>query len=140
MNKLPGCVFIIDPKKEEIAKKEARRLKIPVVAIVDTNCDPEGVDYIIPANDDAIRSIEIISKAIGDACEEGLRRRQAALVKEGMVSEADEKPAAFVTEKEVSGKGRAYIGKAKKKGEEETTQEDVEKFASAKATHEAKPV
>lgn len=131
---LPGCVFIIDPKTEETAKREANRLKIPVVAIVDTNSSPEGIDYIIPANDDAIRSLQIITGAVADACEEGWRRRQAALVKEGKEDE-EKKPSAFAQEKEVKGKGRAYIGGRKKKGEEEEKPEETEpeKFASAKA-------
>jgi small subunit ribosomal protein S2 len=67
MERLPGAVFIIDPKREELLVKEANRLKIPVVALTDTNCDPEVVDYVIPGNDDAIRSISLISRLIADA-------------------------------------------------------------------------
>lgn len=67
MDRLPGAVFIIDPKREELLVKEANRLKIPVVALTDTNCDPEVVDYVIPGNDDAIRSISLISHLIADA-------------------------------------------------------------------------
>jgi small subunit ribosomal protein S2 len=67
MERLPGAVFVIDPKREELLVKEANRLKIPVVALTDTNCDPEVVDYVIPGNDDAIRSITLISRLIGDA-------------------------------------------------------------------------
>ena len=66
MDRLPGAVFVIDPKREELLVKEANRLKIPVVALTDTNCDPEVVDYVIPGNDDAIRSITLISRLIGD--------------------------------------------------------------------------
>jgi small subunit ribosomal protein S2 len=66
MERLPGAVFVIDPKREELLVKEANRLKIPVVALTDTNCDPEVVDYVIPGNDDAIRSITLISRLIGD--------------------------------------------------------------------------
>ena len=66
MDRLPGAVFVIDPKREELLLKEANRLKIPVVALTDTNCDPEVVDYVIPGNDDAIRSITLISRLIGD--------------------------------------------------------------------------
>lgn len=109
MQRLPGCVFIIDPKNEEIAKKEARRLKIPVVAMVDTNCNPEGIDYIIPANDDAIRSIQIVTKAIADSCEEGLRKREAALAKEQNRPEGEEKPTPFVTEREIKTQAKAYV-------------------------------
>jgi small subunit ribosomal protein S2 len=67
MPKLPGAVFIVDLKKERIALAEARKLEIPVVAIVDTNCDPDEVDYIIPGNDDAIRAIKLISNKLADA-------------------------------------------------------------------------
>ncbi len=71
MSKLPGALFVVDVKKESIAVNEARRLNIPVFAIVDTNCDPDPIDYIIPANDDAARGVELISKAIADAIIEG---------------------------------------------------------------------
>lgn len=67
MTELPGVVFVVDPKKEHIAVKEARALHIPVVGIVDTNCDPDDVDYVIPANDDAIRSVKLIVSAMADA-------------------------------------------------------------------------
>jgi small subunit ribosomal protein S2 len=77
MSKLPGAVFVIDPKKEHIAIHEAGRLGIPVVAVVDTNCDPEGIDYVIPGNDDAIRSIRLFASKIADACVEGDARWQA---------------------------------------------------------------
>jgi len=71
MKKLPGAIFIVDPKKEAIAVREGRRLGIPIVAIVDTNCDPDDIDYIIPGNDDAIRAIRLISSKISSACIEG---------------------------------------------------------------------
>ncbi len=71
MTEPPGALFIIDPKKEAIAVSEGRRLQIPIVAIVDTNCDPDEIDYIIPGNDDAIRAIRLISSRIADACIEG---------------------------------------------------------------------
>ena len=67
MKKLPGALFVVDPKKERIAIAEAHKLGIPVVAIVDTNCDPEEVDYVIPGNDDAIRAIKLISQTIANA-------------------------------------------------------------------------
>ncbi len=82
MTKLPGAMFIIDPKNEAIAVREGRRLGIPIVAIVDTNCDPDDINYIIPGNDDAIRAIRLISSRISDACIEGRElyeeRKQAA--------------------------------------------------------------
>ncbi len=71
MEKLPGAIFVVDPKREELMVKEANRLKIPVVALTDTNCDPEVVDYVIPGNDDAIRSIGLISRLIADSIVEG---------------------------------------------------------------------
>jgi small subunit ribosomal protein S2 len=71
---VPGAIFVIDPKNESIAVREARRLNIPIVAIVDTNCDPDEVDYAIPGNDDAIRSIRLITARIADACLEGAQR------------------------------------------------------------------
>jgi small subunit ribosomal protein S2 len=71
MRKLPGLIFIVDVKKEHIACKEARRLGIPIVAVVDTNCDPESVDYVVPGNDDAIRSLRLFASKIADAALEG---------------------------------------------------------------------
>lgn len=76
MNKMPGALFIVDIKKESIAVNEAKRLKIPVFAIVDTNCDPDPIDHIIPANDDAGRSIELIVKVIADAVSDGQAKAQ----------------------------------------------------------------
>ena len=74
MNGLPGALFVVDPKNEAIAVREGRRLNIPIVAIVDTNCDPDDVDYIIPGNDDAIRAIRLITLRMADACLEGQER------------------------------------------------------------------
>jgi small subunit ribosomal protein S2 len=71
MERLPGAVFAIDPKREELLIKEANRLKIPVIALTDTNCDPEPVDYVIPGNDDAIRAISLMSRLVADAIVEG---------------------------------------------------------------------
>jgi len=74
MTKLPGAVFIIDPKKEAIAVQEANKLGIPVVAVVDTNCDPDNIDFIIPGNDDAIRAIRLFASHMAEACIEGNQR------------------------------------------------------------------
>ncbi|WP_300667333.1 30S ribosomal protein S2 [Desulfoluna sp.] len=74
MNGLPGAIVIVDPKKEGIAVKEAQRLNIPIVGLVDTNCDPDPIDYVIPGNDDAIRSIRLITSRLADACIEGRKR------------------------------------------------------------------
>jgi len=78
MNKLPGAMFVIDPKKESIAVSEGRKLGIPVVAVVDTNCDPDEIDYIIPGNDDAIRAIRLFVASMADAALEGIQAREAA--------------------------------------------------------------
>jgi small subunit ribosomal protein S2 len=82
MRGLPGAIFVIDPKKEHIAVKEANKLQIPVVALCDTNCDPSGIDYVIPGNDDAIKSIRLFTAAIADAATEGLQLSRS----EGMAS------------------------------------------------------
>ena len=76
MGSLPAAVFIIDPAMEQIAVSEAKKLSIPIIAITDTNCDPDQVDYVIPGNDDAIRSIRLITQRIADAVVEGTQRRK----------------------------------------------------------------
>ncbi|MGI6571426.1 MAG: 30S ribosomal protein S2 [Caldicoprobacterales bacterium] len=76
MKRLPGAVFVVDPRKERIAISEARKLGIPVVAIVDTNCDPDEVDYVIPGNDDAIRAVKLFASKIADAVLEGRQGEQ----------------------------------------------------------------
>jgi small subunit ribosomal protein S2 len=73
MRALPGALFVIDPKKEHIAVLEAGKLGIPVVALCDTNCDPDGIDFVIPGNDDAIKSIRLFTAAIADAAAEGVQ-------------------------------------------------------------------
>ncbi len=78
MNKLPGALFIVDPRKERNAIAEARKLGIPIIAVVDTNCDPEEVDYVIPGNDDAIRAIKLISQTIANAVVEARQGEQVA--------------------------------------------------------------
>jgi small subunit ribosomal protein S2 len=93
MNKLPGCVFVIDPKKEQIAVHEASRLGIPVIGVVDTNCDPDGIDFVIPGNDDAIRSITLFTSKIAEACLEGTARYKAS-----GASERDEQEARAAAE------------------------------------------
>ncbi|HYQ87646.1 MAG TPA: 30S ribosomal protein S2 [Bacteroidota bacterium] len=85
MTRLPGALYVVDIKKEEIAVKEAKRLAIPVFAIVDTNCDPSLVDYPIPANDDAIKSIQMVTRVVADAMLEGSERGNARL--EGLDAE-----------------------------------------------------
>lgn len=82
MNKLPSAIFVVDCKKETIAVKEGKKLGIPVVAIVDSNCDPDDIDHIIPGNDDAIRAIDLFSTTMADACIEGRARFEEALQSE----------------------------------------------------------
>ena len=81
MKQLPGALFIVDPRKERIAVAEAKKLGIPIVAIVDTNCDPDEIDYVIPGNDDAIRAVKLISATVANAIIEG-REGQTEAVEE----------------------------------------------------------
>src|SRR5213075_1647529 len=90
MNRLPDSVFVIDVRKEEIAVAEANKLGIPVIAVVDTNCSPEGVDYVIPGNDDALRAVRLFASRIADAVLEG----QQMLTEGGATAEAPEASAA----------------------------------------------
>jgi small subunit ribosomal protein S2 len=78
MTKLPSAIWVVDTKKEHLAVQEAKKLGIPVIAILDTNCDPDEVDYKIPGNDDAIRSIGLLTRVITDAIVEGMKARTAA--------------------------------------------------------------
>ena len=78
MKKLPGALFVVDPRKERNAINEARKLNIPIVAIVDTNCDPDEIDYVIPGNDDAIRAIKLISSVMANAIQEGKQGQDEA--------------------------------------------------------------
>ncbi|MEJ5377442.1 MAG: 30S ribosomal protein S2 [bacterium] len=116
MRELPGAVFIVDSRREYIAVKEARKLGIPVVAIVDTNCDPDEVDYVIPGNDDAIRAIKLFSSLIADACLEGLAAR------EQRIREAGE------TEVGVSPMPEVELGTEVEPAEEEVEEEEEEDY------------
>jgi small subunit ribosomal protein S2 len=109
MSKLPSAVFVVDIKKEDIAVKEAKRLNIPVFAIVDTNCDPQDIDHLIPANDDAVKTIELIIKHMADAVVEGQAKFK-------------ERRAEEIAERE----------RARKEHQEETEQESEEKKVSKK--------
>lgn len=86
MKGMPGALFVVDPKKERIAVKEARILGIPIVGIVDTNCDPDDVDYVIPANDDAIRAVKLIAGRMADAV---IEANQGESFDEGTPAEAE---------------------------------------------------
>ena len=132
MDGIPGAVFIVDPKKEHIAVREARKLGIPVVAIADTNCDPDEIDYIIPGNDDAIRAIRLICSKISDACiaghaiaEERLKAEAEAQAAKEKESEVEEAPIQE-TEPEAAEGGPEVIVVHKKQAsetEEEGTEE-----------------
>ena len=82
MKKQPAAMFIVDPRKERIAVAEAKKLHIPIIAIVDTNCDPDEIDYVIPGNDDAIRAVKLIAGAMADAVIEGKQGMQVAAAAE----------------------------------------------------------
>ena len=90
MKKLPGALFVIDPRKEHNAIAEARKLHIPIVAIVDTNCDPDEVDYVIPGNDDAIRAIRLISQTMANAVLEGRQGEDAETVETAETAKEEE--------------------------------------------------
>ena len=97
MHRLPDAIFIVDPKKERIAVMEARKLKIPIIAVVDTNCDPDEIDYLIPGNDDAIRAVKLMVSKIADAIIEGRTETESSLdVEEAEIdySAYEEPPAA----------------------------------------------
>ncbi|MFM8999425.1 MAG: 30S ribosomal protein S2 [Actinomycetota bacterium] len=94
LERLPDAIFVIDTKKEVIAVGEARKLGLPIIAIVDTNCDPDEVDYIIPGNDDAIRSVALVTRVIADALAEGRQAGREALVTRSTGPEVTPEPAA----------------------------------------------
>ncbi len=134
MKDLPGAAFIIDPKREEIAIKECRKLGIPVVAVVDTNCDPDLIDYVIPGNDDAIRAIKLFVGHIAKACMEGSAQQdEVAMAQAAMAAEAEDKEKSAMVEEtieEASAKESAEpVTEAKESAlvAEETATEDVAK-------------
>lgn len=90
MDRPPGALFVVDPHKEELAVREARKVGIPVVAMVDTNCDPDLIDYIVPCNDDAIRGIRLITSKVADAAIEGLNQRETVQTDEMDVDPQDD--------------------------------------------------
>ncbi|MEG2105052.1 MAG: 30S ribosomal protein S2 [Oscillospiraceae bacterium] len=98
MKKLPGALFVVDPRKEHNAIAEARKLNIPIIAIVDTNCDPDEIDYVIPGNDDAIRAIRLISGAMASAVQEGRQGADAEVAAVAAAAAEAAAPAAAVAE------------------------------------------
>jgi small subunit ribosomal protein S2 len=127
MQRVPDAMFVIDLKTEEIAVKEARRLRIPIIGLVDTNCDPDGIDFVVPGNDDAIRSCALITQAIGQVVSEGhsVFRAQEELARK----EAEERARA---EAEARAKREAEE-QAKREAEEQAKKEAAEREAAARA-------
>ena len=101
MKQIPDAIFVVDTKKEHIAIKEARNLSIPVIAIVDTNCDPANADYPIPSNDDAIRAIKLFTSKVADACIEGTHIYQEKLVSGEVEQVKEDSLAGVVVERKV---------------------------------------
>jgi small subunit ribosomal protein S2 len=119
MRRLPSLVFIADVRREAIAVKEANKLGIPIVAMVDTNCDPDPIDYLIPANDDAIRAIRLITSKVADAVLEGQQIRAATMAEEEELEGVEERDERYL--------GASTLAKLKEMGEfEEEEIEEVE--------------
>ena len=133
LEKLPDAVFVIDTKKEHIAVTEANRLGIPVVAVVDTNCDPDIIDYVIPGNDDAIRSATLMSRIVADAVDEG---RQLAQRKGGAKPAEDKKKK---EKKELTPEEQAAKDAEQAKARDEAAKAQAEREAKLKADKESKP-
>jgi len=111
MTRLPSALFLVDVSREKIAREEANRLGIPVVALADTNCDPRGIDYLVPANDDALKSIRLFCHKIADACLEGISRRDAVIREKAV----DEETATSLAKEFVVGeKGHAFVSQPEK--------------------------
>jgi small subunit ribosomal protein S2 len=128
MDELPGAVFIVDPKKETIAVKEVRKLRIPLVAIADTNCDPDDIDYIVPGNDDAIRAIRLITSKIADACIQGHNLAEERLRAEADAEkeEEEEKPEEIVpTQEERKGPEVVFVSRKEEAEKKEDPREEM---------------
>ncbi len=135
MKKLPGALFIVDTEKEHIAIKEAKKLGIPTIAVVDTNCDPSDINYVIPGNDDAIRSVRLFVKLIADSCLEGAKMYQEKLTsrekapvvvaKEETALETEKKVSRFEGDIDLQGIDEADL-EAEEAKELETPEKDVE--------------
>lgn len=136
MSKIPGAIFIVDIKKEDIAVKEAHRLKIPVFAIVDTNCDPDEADYVIPANDDAVKTIEVITQFMADAILEGEAKLKEIKAEEAAEKERLKKEREAEKAEEAAAKEKQRKELAEKKAEEKR-KADAEKELKAEAKKEA---
>jgi small subunit ribosomal protein S2 len=139
MQRVPDAMFVIDLKTEEIAVKEARRLRIPIIGLVDTNCDPDGIDYVIPGNDDAIRSCALITKAIGDVVSQG---RSVFRAEEQKAREEAEEKARIEAEARAKRQAEEQAAReaeeAVKKEAEEKAAAQAQQAAAAKAAEAAK--
>jgi small subunit ribosomal protein S2 len=140
MTKAPAAIFIVDSKREGIAVKEARKLGIPVIAIVDSNCDPDEIDYIIPGNDDAIRAIDLFSNAIADACIEGKARRDERLQSESDKAGGDVEAELVAKAAESGLIVETKVKTAKPDGAAPAKAEKAKEVAPAQAKAEAKKV
>jgi small subunit ribosomal protein S2 len=130
MDELPGAIFVVDPKKERIAVGEARKLGIPLVAIADSNCDPDEIDFIIPGNDDAIRAIRLICSKIADACVEGHNLAEERLRAEAELREEQEAAETKVAASgEAEGEGPEVIILPKKEKSETVDEIDSQESA-----------
>ncbi len=128
MQRVPDAMFVIDLKTEEIAVHEAQRLRIPIIGLVDTNCDPDGIDFVIPGNDDAIRSCSLITRAIGDVVAEG--RSVFRAEEERARQEAEERAR---VEAEARAKREAEEDAARREAEEQAAQQAQERLAAQQA-------
>lgn len=139
MRKIPAALFIVDPKKENIAVKEANKLKIPIVGIVDTNCDPDEIDYIIPGNDDAIRAIRLFAARVADACIEGRTMYEASLKED--VGEApitiETKPEEYPAVEEREATAASAEAEKSVEGEEASGQEEEKSGGEEPEQHSA---
>ncbi|WP_322800455.1 30S ribosomal protein S2 [Thermoflexus sp.] len=124
MKRLPDMLFVVDTMREATAIREANALNIPVIAMVDTNCDPDPIDYIIPANDDAIRSIKLVTRLIADAVVEGLQLREKMGVAEAIEEEVEEEEPALELRR---------VFEAEEEGEEAVGLEEEETFEELEA-------
>ena len=145
MGRLPAALFIVDPKREHIAVAEAKRLNIPIVALVDTNCDPDVVDYVIPANDDAIRGIQLFSDSMADVIIEGLNAHKEQMIrgfdKEGGTAAVDGVPVAAADgpAPEVVRKPSIKADEAEKEAPAEEAAPEAAEAAAPEAAEEAAP-
>jgi small subunit ribosomal protein S2 len=138
MRRLPGALFVVDPHREAIAVAEARRLEIPIVAMTDTNCDPDLIDWVIPANDDAIRSVKLISAKVADAILEAQNERQARLDQEFEEAEALPPVDEGILAEEADYSAALAAGEALVFEPEPEDDEDEERRARARRTAESR--